>query len=241
MNQEAREPQEQDADSKSKSGTAPILAVNARESEKRAPESTGECEKSTSLHQVANWDRFKKWASKITVAEAGMLLLTFVIAGSSIVYTVYAQRQWKAMSGQLTQMQAGERPYIGISEITGKEVNGGAAFLVLLKNFGKIPGFKFSVDWKFSINGVDLTPLSQQGPSRTLTIYPGANQALHVAIGEPKWTGIASGRDTLGLQVTTSYRGPSEEQQYAECSEWVYDRALGAFRELGECPPHPVN
>jgi flagellar hook-basal body complex protein FliE len=105
MNQEDREPQEQDADSKSKSAPPPVLAADTRESEKHARGSTGQCQKSAPLYQIARWDRFKEWASKITIAEAGMLLLTLVIAGSSIIYTIYAHRQWKVMSGQLSETQ----------------------------------------------------------------------------------------------------------------------------------------
>jgi len=57
------------------------------------------------LEHISRWARFKEWASKITVAEAGMLLLTLAIAGSSIAYTKYAKRQWKVMGNQLREMQ----------------------------------------------------------------------------------------------------------------------------------------
>ncbi len=50
------------------------------------------------LQQITYWSRFKKWISTATAAEVGMLLLTIAIAVSSIVYTKYAKRQWKAMN-----------------------------------------------------------------------------------------------------------------------------------------------
>ena len=175
------------------------------------------------------------WPSRVQAACAVALV---VITGC---YTYYAGSQLAVMHGQLRLMEAEQRPYVGVSQITGKEADGGAAFLVILKNFGKIPGFELWVSWKFSVNGVDLTPLSQQGPLRASTIYPGADQALRVGIGEAKWTGIASGRDTLRFQVSRSYGGPGGGQAYGECDEWVYDRALQAFREVGECPPHTAN
>jgi hypothetical protein len=108
MNEEAGEPQQQDADEKSKSSATPIPTTDAREPENCGPEST-EPRKEPASHQVTRWNRFKEWAAKISVAEVGMLFLTFAIAASSFFYTKYAKRQWKVMSHQLEQMQADSR------------------------------------------------------------------------------------------------------------------------------------
>ena len=73
----------------------------------------------TILNRVSRWDGLKEWFFKITVAEAGMLLLTLVIAASSIIYTMYAKRQWKAMNGQLSEMR--EQTRITRQEMVGTQ------------------------------------------------------------------------------------------------------------------------
>jgi hypothetical protein len=60
--------------------------------EHNAPNSAGQCEKDAPLLQVGRWARFKKWASKITIAEAGTLFLTLAIAASTIIYTCVATK-----------------------------------------------------------------------------------------------------------------------------------------------------
>jgi hypothetical protein len=229
MDQDAATPTSSEAQRKAEHPQPlPADSLKAVESATKQP-NCGDGENRRSDQQKSNWpSRVQSFCAVALVFITGF-------------YTYYAGRQLAVMRGQLDVMEVGERPFVGVSEITGKEANGGATFWVVLKNFGKIPALRLSADWRFSINGVELTPLSHQGPLRAITLYPGANQALGVEIGEAKWTGIASGRDTLGLRATRSYKGPSEEQQYGECDEWVYDRARGAFRQIGECPPHPTD
>jgi hypothetical protein len=109
MNQETGEPQQQDADSKSEKGHAPIAVAHAAKSEKDAPKSADDCKDGRDLLQVTRWDRFKKWFSAVTIVEVGMLIFTAVIAVSTFYYTKYARRQWKVMSEQLTEMQKANR------------------------------------------------------------------------------------------------------------------------------------
>jgi hypothetical protein len=110
MNQETRDQNKQDANGKASDRAAPILATNTRESEKSAPESTSQPKEPKNLHQVTRWNRLKQWAAKVTIAEAGMVLLTLVIAVSGVLYTKFARRQWKVMSGTLNEMRDEQRP-----------------------------------------------------------------------------------------------------------------------------------
>lgn len=52
------------------------------------------------------WGWVKTKASEAHLADWSMVLFTFIIAASTITYTVYAKRQWKAMSDQLAEMKA---------------------------------------------------------------------------------------------------------------------------------------
>src|SRR5580693_8872226 len=56
------------------------------------------------LSQIPRLARLKQWASKITIAEFGMLVLTVVIAISTTCYTKYAKRQWRVMRDQLPEL-----------------------------------------------------------------------------------------------------------------------------------------
>jgi hypothetical protein len=51
------------------------------------------------------WGWVKTKASEAHLADWSLVLFTFIIAASTITYTVYAKRQWKAMSDQLVEMK----------------------------------------------------------------------------------------------------------------------------------------
>ncbi len=98
MKKKNRHAQKQRSEDKPSSGQLPILAIDTEESNKCASNRTVHSENATGLHDISSWGRFKEWFSKITIAEAGMLLLTLAIAVSSGIYTLYAKRQWKVMT-----------------------------------------------------------------------------------------------------------------------------------------------
>src|ERR1035438_7092379 len=51
------------------------------------------------------WNWIKAKASEASLADWAMVLFTLIIAISTIVYTVYAKRQWSVMSDQLAEMK----------------------------------------------------------------------------------------------------------------------------------------
>lgn len=112
MDQTNREPQKQEGADEPADTTPPIHTADTRESEQGASKATHQREESTYQQQITRWNRFTKWTAQITVAEAGMVLLTLVIAGSSVLYTIFARRQWTVMDGQLTEMHDEQRAWI---------------------------------------------------------------------------------------------------------------------------------
>jgi hypothetical protein len=109
MNEEDGEIHEKRSEEKGGDTHPPIPVVDTSESEEEGPKGTEQGKEAATLNHISRLDRVKKWLSQITVAEAGMLLLTVAIAWSSIVYTKYAKRQWNVMGGQLTEMQGANR------------------------------------------------------------------------------------------------------------------------------------
>jgi hypothetical protein len=71
----------------------PIPVVDTAESGEEGPKGTEHGENATALQQVSRLRKFWKWLSKATAAEAGMFLLTLVIAVSTTCYTKYASKQ----------------------------------------------------------------------------------------------------------------------------------------------------
>ena len=174
MNQKTCKAQEEDGDSKSKNAPAPILAIDARESEKHAPEGKGQCEKAAPLHQVTRWDRFKKWLSGITIGEVGMLILTGVIATSTYYYTKYASGQWNAMERGLTQQQSHfsttERAWVSVSATSFMYVKDEqgiprADSIIKFMNTGPSPAFNIHI-WRCS-QVRESEPSLDAGPSGT--------------------------------------------------------------------------
>jgi hypothetical protein len=104
MNEENGQPQEKRAKEKSDDACPPVSIIHTAESDEEGPQGTEQSKETTTLNHTSRWNRTKKWLSQITVAEAGMLLLTVAIAGSSIVYTKYAKRQWRVMRDQLPEL-----------------------------------------------------------------------------------------------------------------------------------------
>jgi hypothetical protein len=111
MNGDSGEIQEKSTQEKDGDTNPPAPVTHTAESKESGTKSAGERKETANLEQISRWSRFKEWLSKITVAEVGMLLLTVAIAGSSIVYTKYAKRQWRVMRDTL----ALERPWLGPS------------------------------------------------------------------------------------------------------------------------------
>jgi hypothetical protein len=104
MNEENGKIEENPPEEKGGDTHPPVSDVRSEESYNGGPKGTEQSDNPASLQQISRWSRFKKWFLKITVAEAGMLVLTLAIAASSVVYTKYAKRQWKVMRGQLPEL-----------------------------------------------------------------------------------------------------------------------------------------
>jgi len=52
------------------------------------------------------WTWIKRKADEASLADWEMVFFTFVLAATTVVFTVYAKRQWQAMSDQLTEMKS---------------------------------------------------------------------------------------------------------------------------------------
>ncbi len=116
MNEENGQIPEKLPEEKSGETHPPVPAVDTAESNKDAAESADLRAELATLEHLSRWARFKKWLFPITAPEAGMFLLTLVIAGSTTCYTIYAKRQWKVINDQLSVMQQGERPWVSITQ-----------------------------------------------------------------------------------------------------------------------------
>lgn len=105
MDEQYRQPDQQSSKNEPHSGHLNVPVAHSAQSAANGPEGTEHGNNPATLHHPSRWARFKNWFLKITVAEAGMLLLTLAIAISSVVYTKYAKRQWKVMREQLPELQ----------------------------------------------------------------------------------------------------------------------------------------
>ncbi len=160
MNEENRQPARQATDEKSTDPHLPV--VRPAESNEGGPKGTEHAKDSQAHHYVSRWARFQESFLRITIAEAGMLLLTLSIAISSVIYTRYAKRQWKVMNDQLPslqdsakaaksaadtavkQLEMSERPWVrfDVRIIGGLKLQADGAILPLrfaLKNIGHSP------------------------------------------------------------------------------------------------------
>lgn len=97
MDGENREIQEKAPEEKGGDTHPPVPVVNAEAPNKSRSEGANQRKESATLDHISRWSRFKEWLFHVTAAEAGMFLLTLVIAASSIAYTMYAKRQWRVM------------------------------------------------------------------------------------------------------------------------------------------------
>jgi hypothetical protein len=144
------------------------------------------------------------------------------------------------MSGELSVMEAAERPYVGVSEVRTVDENGVPGVVVVLKNFGKSPALNFSAQFKFFVNGNELRPQSAQGPTTPFTFYPGVDQGLRVAFmgkeGRGHWDHVLSGTETLTLHAIRRYGWSTQRGEYQECEERQYDTILKQFRITKQCP-----
>ena len=104
MNENDGKPEEERCEEEGGNTHPPVPVIDTAKSAKEAAKSADQTEEATALQTISRWDRFREWFLKITVAEAGMLLLTLVIAGSGIYYTKYAKRQWRVMRDQLPEL-----------------------------------------------------------------------------------------------------------------------------------------
>lgn len=152
MNEENGRIQENTAEEKGGDTHPPVPVMQTAESGEERPKGTEQSNGPASLHEVSRMNRLKEWASKITIAEAGMLLLTIAIAWSSIVYTKYAKRQWRAMgeSNQLNResltsvqrafvvFQGTQTIGVVVRDKTGEHLN--IIFSAQLENTGTTPG-----------------------------------------------------------------------------------------------------
>jgi hypothetical protein len=170
MNEESGKPKEERTEEKGDDTHPPIPVIHTAESGEEGPKGEEQSENATALHHIPFLSRAKNWASKITIAEAGMLLLTIAIAWSSIVYTKYARRQWNVMRDQLpdihTQADAaknaadtaraalirGNRPWVGVigMPISGKTFRNAygkkmAPVALIIKNYGPSPALHVNV------------------------------------------------------------------------------------------------
>ncbi len=66
---------------------------------------------------------FKNKAKKVNLAAWAMVLFTFIIAASTMVYTVYAGRQWKTMSAQLVEMKSSGTDTHDLAVAAGKQAD----------------------------------------------------------------------------------------------------------------------
>ena len=89
------------------------------------------------------------FALKPEHANAVLAIVTILIFVTGCAYTIFACLQWRSMEGQVEQMKAGNRPWIGIDPDTGLRVSeirigeketATVTMNVTIKNFGSYPG-----------------------------------------------------------------------------------------------------
>ncbi len=160
MNEENGQPQEKRREEKGSDTHPPVPVIDPAESDESRARSAEHRKEATSLHHISRWARFCRWFKKITVAEVGMLILTVAIAASSIVYTIYAKRQWNVMreSNNINRenMESVQRALVSysgqtgqIKRLTGKKVTS-LTMVLPWENTGVTPAMngKSVVNWK---------------------------------------------------------------------------------------------
>lgn len=103
MNEENGQIPEKATEEKGGDTHPPVSVVNTAESCQEGPKGTEHGDNAAGLQRVSRWRTFWRWLFPMTAHEAGILLLTIVIATSTTCYTIYAKRQWKVMRDQLSQ------------------------------------------------------------------------------------------------------------------------------------------
>jgi hypothetical protein len=69
------------------------------------------------------WIWIKSKAGEASLADWAMVLFTLIIAASTITYTVYAKRQWNAMSDQLAEMKSSGTDTKNLAIAAGKQAD----------------------------------------------------------------------------------------------------------------------
>jgi len=96
-----------------------------------------------------------------------------------------------------------------------------------IKNFGNVPGEQFSASWKIFANGVQLP--NPYIPYPVYALFPGQDVVLIARVGEPAYSAIMGGEQTVDLDISIRYEGQAET-----CEREQYGSAANSFAALGD-------
>jgi hypothetical protein len=140
---------------------------------------------------------------------------------------------------------AGDRPFIGVSTIECKYFSRDASgarnitpqesaqemdFTAWVKNFGPIPGTKFTAEWKAFMNGREVRG-KEAVPFHPSILMPTQSVGLSGSMGPNSYRAAIRGKAIVTLEITVQYSGPSGD--YKECTKQQYSESVNGFYDLG--------
>lgn len=245
-NQPGRSDKEQDCKKETKDSPQPIMVVETASSKKDAEKGTGNGHNAENPYPRFRWQKFKNWISKITIAEALMLLLTGAIAYASITYTEYAKLQWKTMKRQLDDSEAGQRGILVVENFSPTLKTGNPGQGEFIEGEFKVTNVGHSV--ADQINIARVINLSRQVPPPPVrnfdkAVFPNIAQngptlpegkSLEVPFGYQVglWDEVVAGRAYVEIDILIAYRDVfGRYHTYPGCFRYAPD-----YREFRQCP-----
>ncbi len=164
---------------------------------------------------------------------------TFIIAFATIVNIGISTLMW-VVTKENTEisrkvLEASFRPYVGSPRARAARLKNDALGIEIeIKNFGRIPAYKFEViTWGVMLDGVEPNE-RKLGPSGTPTLLlPTASNFLQARLGSGFYSKVVSGQTKLEIELEVQYTDATGKY-YRYRIKYAYDHTREGFARIEE-------